>query len=130
MNVGDRYRNTYRVQAAIDGLGYIICYRSAPTQYAGPMPVVYDISYRLFLVPAHCRNARFYLIDTRFVKKFGDHLSFAGGVFGGKYVGREEIVAIASIPGLDVLRGMFAQLLNSPRQRFAVVLSKVAETRS
>ena len=40
------------------------------------------------------------------------------------------MVAIASIPPLQTLRGMFAQLLNSPRQRFAVVLSAVAETKS
>lgn len=65
-----------------------------------------------------------------FVKKFGDHLGFAGGVFGGKYVGKNEITAIAAIPGMDTLRGMFAQLINSPRQRFAVVLSKVAETKN
>lgn len=64
-----------------------------------------------------------------FVKKFTDHLSLAGGVFGGKYVGKEEITAIAAIPGMDTLRAMFAQLINSPRQRFAVVLGKVAETK-
>jgi large subunit ribosomal protein L10 len=62
-----------------------------------------------------------------FVKKFPGHLAFAGGVFGGTYVGRDEMMAIAAIPGMDTLRGMFAQLVNSPRQRFAVVLSKVAD---
>ncbi len=62
-----------------------------------------------------------------FVKKFPEHLSLMGGVFGGKFVSREEIMAIAMIPGMDTLRGMFAQIINSPRQRFAVVLSKVAE---
>jgi large subunit ribosomal protein L10 len=62
-----------------------------------------------------------------FVKKFGDHLTFAGGVFGGKFVGKDEIVAIAAIPGMDTLRGMFAQLINSPIQRLAVVLNAVAE---
>jgi large subunit ribosomal protein L10 len=62
-----------------------------------------------------------------FVKKFGDHLAFAGGMFGGKFVGKDEIVAIASIPGMDTLRGMFAQLINSPLQRLAVVLNAVAE---
>ncbi len=62
-----------------------------------------------------------------YVKKFGEHLAFAGGVFGGKYVGKDEIIAIAAIPGLDTLRAMFAQIINSPRQRFAVVLSQVAE---
>ncbi len=65
-----------------------------------------------------------------FAKKFSEHLSLTGGVFGGKFVSREEIIAIAAIPGQDALRGMFAQLLNSPMQRFAVVLSKVAETKN
>jgi large subunit ribosomal protein L10 len=62
-----------------------------------------------------------------FVKKFGDHLSFAGGVFGGKFVGKDEITAIASIPGMDALRAQFLQLINSPRQRFAVVVNAKAE---
>ena len=62
-----------------------------------------------------------------FVKKFGDHLSFAGGVFGGKFVSKDEITSIAAIPGMETLRAMFAQIINSPRQRFAVVLNQVAE---
>lgn len=62
-----------------------------------------------------------------FVKKFGEHLGFAGGVFGGKFVSKEEMISIAAIPGMETLRAMFAQVINSPRQRFAVVLSKVAE---
>ncbi len=65
-----------------------------------------------------------------FVKKFGETLSFAGGVFGGKYVDKAGIMAIAAIPGMDTLRGMFAQVINSPRSRFAVVLSEVAKTKS
>lgn len=62
-----------------------------------------------------------------FVKKFGEHLAFAGGVFGGKYVGKDEIVAIAAIPGIDTLRAQFVQLINSPLQRFAVVLNAKAD---
>jgi len=62
-----------------------------------------------------------------FVKKFGEHLAFAGGMFGGKFVGKDEMVSIAAIPGMDTLRGMFAQLINSPIQRLAVVLNAVAE---
>jgi large subunit ribosomal protein L10 len=65
-----------------------------------------------------------------FVKKFGEHLAFAGGVFGGAFVGKDEITAIASIPGMETLRAMFAQVINSPRQRFAVVLSQVAEKKA
>ena len=62
-----------------------------------------------------------------FVKKFGEHLAFAGGIFGGKYVGKDEITSIAAIPGLDSLRAQFVQLINSPLQRFAVVLHAKAE---
>jgi large subunit ribosomal protein L10 len=65
-----------------------------------------------------------------FVRKFGDTLAFAGGVFDGKYVDKAGITAIAAIPGMEALRGMFAQVINSPRQRFAAVLSEVAKTKS
>lgn len=65
-----------------------------------------------------------------FVKKFTDHLSFAGGMFGGKYVTKEEIIAISAIPGMETLRAMFAQVINSPRQRFAVVLGAYASQKS
>lgn len=61
-----------------------------------------------------------------FVKKFGEHLTFAGGVFGGKYVSKDEITSIAAIPGMETLRAMFAQVINSPRHRFAVVLNQAA----
>ncbi len=64
-----------------------------------------------------------------FAKKHKDAVGIAGGVFQGVFKNKEEMTVIASIPALPVLRGMFAQLINSPRQRFAVVLSKVAETK-
>ena len=65
-----------------------------------------------------------------FTAKYKENLAIVGGVFQGVYKTKEEMIEIASIPSLQVLRGMFAQLINSPRQRFAVVLSKVADTKS
>lgn len=65
-----------------------------------------------------------------FAGKYKDNLAIVGGVFQGVFKSKDEMVAIASIPPLETLRGMFAQLVNSPRQRFAVVLSKVAETKA
>ena len=62
-----------------------------------------------------------------FVKKFSEHISFAGGVFGGKFVTRDEIISIAAIPGLQTLRAQFVQLINSPLQRFAIILNAKAE---
>ena len=64
-----------------------------------------------------------------FEKLYKEKLSILGGVFAETYKNKAEMTEIASIPALPVLRGMFAQLINSPRQRFAVVLSKVAETK-
>ncbi len=65
-----------------------------------------------------------------FASKFKDkNIAIEGGVFQGVFKSKAEMTEIASIPPLQVLRGMFAQLLNSPRQRFAVVLSKVSETK-
>jgi large subunit ribosomal protein L10 len=65
-----------------------------------------------------------------FAKKHKEAIAIAGGVFQGVFKNKAEMTEIASIPPLQVLRGMFAQLLNSPRQRFAVVLDKVAGTKN
>ena len=65
-----------------------------------------------------------------FGKKLVDKLTIVGGIFEGKLVDGAKMQEIATIPSMQVLRGMFAQLINSPRQRFAVVLSKVAETKT
>lgn len=62
-----------------------------------------------------------------FVKKFPEQLAFAGGMFGGKFVDKEEIASIAAIPGMQTLRAQFVNLINSPIQRFAVVLSEIAK---
>ena len=62
-----------------------------------------------------------------FIKKYPEQLSFAGGVFGGAFVDKAGIISIASIPGMQALRGMFAQIINSPRQRFAMALGEVAK---
>ncbi len=64
-----------------------------------------------------------------FGKKLADKLSILGGLFEGALVGEIQMREIATIPPMLVLRGMFAQVINSPRQRFAVVLSKVAEVK-
>jgi large subunit ribosomal protein L10 len=62
-----------------------------------------------------------------FGKKFTDRLAIIGGIFEGKLQGAAFMQEIATIPPMKTLQAMFAQLLNSPRQRFVVVLSKVAE---
>lgn len=53
-----------------------------------------------------------------------------GGIFDGVFKSKDEMMAIATIPGMDTLRGMFANIINSPRSRFAIVLNQVAEKKS
>lgn len=65
-----------------------------------------------------------------FGKKYTNRVQILGGLFEGKIVDRAQMEEIATIPSLQVLRGMFAQVVNSPRQRFAVVLNAVAGTKN
>jgi len=62
-----------------------------------------------------------------FQKKHKDNISIVGGVFEGKYMNASEMMSLANIPPLQVLRGMFVNLINSPIQRFAVVVNAIAE---
>ena len=65
-----------------------------------------------------------------FQKGHKENISIVGGVFEGKYMNMEEMMSIATIPPLQTLRGMFVNLINSPIQRFAVVLNQIAEQKA
>lgn len=62
-----------------------------------------------------------------FQKKLDGKVSIIGGIFDGEYKSQEEMLGIASIPSLDVLRGMFVNVINSPIQRLAIALGQIAE---
>ncbi len=57
-------------------------------------------------------------------------LALLGGVFEKKYLDAAGITAIATIPSVPVLRGMFVNVINSPIQRFAIAMSEVAKTKN
>jgi large subunit ribosomal protein L10 len=65
-----------------------------------------------------------------YAKKHKKNLALVGGVFDREFQSRDAIVEIASIPSIDGLRGMFANVINSPIQNMAIVLNQVAEKRS
>lgn len=56
-------------------------------------------------------------------------ISIVGGIFDGEYKTKEEMMAIATIPPLQVLRGMFVNLINSPIQRFAIAMGEIANSK-
>lgn len=49
-----------------------------------------------------------------------------GGVYENRFVSAEEITALALIPPVQTLRGMFVNIINSPIQRFVIALNQVA----
>lgn len=65
-----------------------------------------------------------------FHKKFPEGINIVGGVFEGRYMTAPEMQEIAQIPGMDVLRGKFVNIINSPIQRMAIALSEVAKSKA
>jgi len=56
--------------------------------------------------------------------------SIVGGAFDGAYADKAQMLSIATIPPREVLLAQVLNLMNSPIQRFAVVLSEIAKTKS
>lgn len=57
-------------------------------------------------------------------------LAILGGVFEGKFLDAAGMKAIATIPSVPVLRGMFVNVINSPIQGMAVALKAIADKRA
>jgi len=53
-----------------------------------------------------------------------------GGVFEGAYADKAHMLSIATIPSRDVLLAQVLNIINSPIQRFAVVISEIAKAKA
>ena len=56
-------------------------------------------------------------------------LSILGGIFEKKFVTAEKMQEIAMIPSREVLYAQLVNLINSPIQRFAVMLNAIAKSK-
>ncbi len=65
-----------------------------------------------------------------FQKKLDKKIQIVGGVFEGKFMNKEEMIVIAQIPGMQTLRAMFVNLINSPIQRLVIGLNQIAVKKS
>ena len=65
-----------------------------------------------------------------FQKKFPENLKIMGGVFEGRFMTAVEMEEIAKIPTLEVLRGKFVNIINSPIQRWVIALGQIAEQKA
>lgn len=65
-----------------------------------------------------------------FMGLYKEKVAIVGGVFQGVYKDEAAMIEIASIPPLQVLRGMFVNVINSPIQGLAVALNAIADKKS
>ena len=62
-----------------------------------------------------------------FQKKFKDNLAIVGGIFDGKYMSKEEMMAVALIPSQQTLYAQFVNVINSPIQGLVMALDGIAK---
>ena len=62
-----------------------------------------------------------------FHKKWPESLKITGGIFEGRFMTAAEMAEVAQIPTLDVLRGKFVNILNSPIQRLVIGLNEISK---
>ncbi len=65
-----------------------------------------------------------------FQKKYNNNVKIMGGIFEGKFMSEAEMSGIAMIPSQKTLYAQFVNLINSPIQRFAVVLDQIANSKT
>ena len=64
-----------------------------------------------------------------FQKKLDKKVQIIGGIFEGKFMNKEEMLAIAQIPGLKTLQAQFVNIINSPIQGFVMALNEIAKSK-
>jgi large subunit ribosomal protein L10 len=120
---------TMRRQLTKDGVGFFVAKKTltekalGSKKYTGTMPDLigeFGMAYGTDLI-APARGV------YDFEKKLKGQISIVGGVFENKYMNKDEMLAIATIPPVQTLYGMFVNVINSPIQGFVVALSKIAE---
>ncbi len=130
LKVGDTTQ--FRRKLRAEGVGFFVSKKTLTKRaldtkkYEGTMPELLGevgIAYSTDLI-APAREV------YEFQKKFKDNLSILGGVFETKYMNKEEMMAIALIPSIQTLRGMFVNVINSPIQGFVVALSEIAKKKA
>lgn len=129
--IGVSESNAMRSKLREEGVGYFVAKKTLISRvlgesFEGEMPQLdgeIALAYSTDAI-APAQNIK------EFTGQFKDRLAIVGGVFQGVYKTREEMTEIASIPPLQVLRGMFANVINSPIQGLVVSLNAIADKRS
>jgi len=82
---------------------------------------------------AYATNAGDTLAPSRevalFTKKFEKAIELIGGIFEGAFIGQSKVLELALIPSRQTLLAQFANLVNSPIQRFVIGLNEIGKTK-
>lgn len=65
-----------------------------------------------------------------FERKLEKAVQLIGGIFEGKFIGKTEVLSLATIPSRQTLYAQFANLVNSPIQRLVIGLSEIAKKKN
>ena len=123
---------TMRRKLTADKVGFFVAKKTltalalADKKYDGIMPELigeFGLAYGTDLV-APARGV------YEFQKKFKDQVTILGGVFENRYMTKEEMVAIASIPPQETLYGMLVNIINSPIQGMVMALDQIAKKKT
>lgn len=122
---------TMRREFKKNGVGYFVAKKTLTEKalekkkYEGEVPVLvgeFGFAYSEDLIaPAR--------LVYEFEKKFNNQVSIVGGVFDGKYMSKEEMTGIATIPPIETLYGMFVNVINSPIQGLVMALDQISKTK-
>lgn len=118
-----------------EGLGYVVAKKTLIRRALANLGHTQEIPLEGEIAVAYTATSEDETAAARRIHAFGKELgegklSILGGIFEGKLIDATMMQIIATIPGVDTLRGMFANVINSPRTRFAVALSEVAKTKT
>ena len=127
--------NTSAVRRALkdEGIGYYVAKKTllkralADNGYTGTLPELpgeIAIAWSMDDATAAARGV------YEHGKKHKGALSIVGGIFENAYVDAAKMNAIATIPPVPVLRGMFVNVLNSPIQGFVIALDQIREKKA
>ena len=123
---------TMRSELTRDGIGFFVAKKTLTMlalnekKYGGSIPALngeLGLAYGQDLV-APARGI------FGFQRKLKDQVSIQGGVFESKYMSKEEMTAIALIPPLQTLYGMFANVISSPIQGFVMALDQISRKKT
>ena len=118
-----------------EGLGYVVAKKTLIRRALNNLGHTEELPLEGEVAVAYTTTSEDQTAAARRIHGFGKELgegklTILGGLFEGKLVGAAMMQTIATIPGMETLRGMFANIINSPRARFAIALGEVAKQKA